>query len=70
MPKEEAVDAAFDPAGMTAAFVVTHKGRIIAERYGEHITPTTPSRFTATLGSGGPKIRAVTTNGSVVVRRQ
>jgi len=27
-------------------------------------------RFTATLGSGGPKVRAVTTNGSVVVRRQ
>ena len=27
-------------------------------------------RFTATLGSGGPKIRAVTTNGSVIVRRQ
>ena len=38
----EAVDAAFDPAGMTAAFVVTYKGKIIAERYGEHITPTTP----------------------------
>src|SRR5713101_4256675 len=38
----EAVDAAFDPAGMTAAFVVTYKGQIIAERYGEHITPTTP----------------------------
>jgi CubicO group peptidase (beta-lactamase class C family) len=38
----EAVNAAFDPAGMTAAFVVTYRGRIIAERYGEHITPTTP----------------------------
>ena len=38
----QAVDAAFDPAGMTAAFVVTYKGRIIAERYGERITPTTP----------------------------
>src|SRR5260370_3048048 len=38
----EAVDAAFDPAGMTAAFVVTYKGQIIAERYGEHIAPTTP----------------------------
>ena len=38
----EAIDAAFDPAGMTAAFVVTYKGRIIGERYGEHITPTTP----------------------------
>ncbi len=37
-----AVDAAFDPAGMTAAFVVTHQGRIIAERYGDGITPTTP----------------------------
>ena len=39
---EQAVDAAFDPAAMTAAFVVTYKGRIIAEKYGEHITPTTP----------------------------
>ena len=37
-----AVDAAFDPDGMTAAFVVTHKGHIVAERYGEGITPTTP----------------------------
>jgi DUF4097 and DUF4098 domain-containing protein YvlB len=26
--------------------------------------------FTATLGSGGPKVRAMTTNGSVVVRRE
>src|SRR6185436_11468849 len=39
---QAAVDAAFDPAGMTAAFVVTYKGRIIAERYGDRITPTTP----------------------------
>ena len=39
---QQAVDAAFDPAAMTAAFVVTYKGRIIAERYGENITPTTP----------------------------
>ena len=39
---QQAVEAAFDPAGMTAAFVVTYKGRIIAERYGEHITYTTP----------------------------
>jgi CubicO group peptidase (beta-lactamase class C family) len=39
----QAVDAAFDPAGsMTAAFVVTWKGRIIAERYGAGITRTTP----------------------------
>jgi CubicO group peptidase (beta-lactamase class C family) len=39
---QAAVDAAFDPAGMTAAFVVTYKGEIIAERYGEHVTMTTP----------------------------
>src|SRR5262245_341969 len=39
---KEAVDSAFDPAAMTAAFVVTYKGRIIAERYGDNITPTTP----------------------------
>ena len=32
----------FDPAGMTAAFVVTWKGRIIAERYGDGIAHTTP----------------------------
>jgi CubicO group peptidase (beta-lactamase class C family) len=38
----QAVDAAFDPIAMTAAFVVTYKGRIIAERYGQGITPTTP----------------------------
>jgi len=38
----QAVDAAFDPAGMTAAFVVTWKGRIIAERYGDGISHTTP----------------------------
>lgn len=31
----QAVDAAFGtPAGLTAAFVVVHKGRIVAERYG------------------------------------
>jgi CubicO group peptidase (beta-lactamase class C family) len=39
---QRAVDAAFDPAGMTAAFVVTHRGRIIGERYGDGITATTP----------------------------
>ena len=40
---KEAVDAAFESAeGMTAAFVVTWKGRIIAERYREGITPATP----------------------------
>jgi CubicO group peptidase (beta-lactamase class C family) len=39
----QAVDAAFEPStGMTAAFVVTWKGRIIGERYGPGITATTP----------------------------
>jgi CubicO group peptidase (beta-lactamase class C family) len=39
----QAVSAAFEPAAaMTAAFVVTWKGRIIAERYGEGITMHTP----------------------------
>src|SRR5690606_14101047 len=31
---EAAVEAAFDPAGMTAAFVAVYRGQIIAERYG------------------------------------
>ncbi|MFN7916646.1 MAG: serine hydrolase [Vicinamibacterales bacterium] len=39
---QAAVDAAFDPNAMTAAFVVTYKGRIVAEKYGPNITPTTP----------------------------
>jgi CubicO group peptidase (beta-lactamase class C family) len=39
----QAVDAAFEPAaGMTAAFVVTWRGRLVAERYGEGITARTP----------------------------
>src|SRR2546423_7647456 len=38
-----AVDAAFEPAeGMTAALVVTWKGRIVGERYGQGITARTP----------------------------
>lgn len=38
-----AVDAAFDePEAYTSAFVVTHKGRIVAERYMSGIGPTTP----------------------------
>jgi CubicO group peptidase (beta-lactamase class C family) len=38
-----AMDAAFEPAdGMTAAFVVTWKGRIIGERYGDGISMHTP----------------------------
>jgi CubicO group peptidase (beta-lactamase class C family) len=40
---KEAVDAAFEPAdGMTAAFVVTWRGRIVGERYGAHATMSTP----------------------------
>jgi len=50
LPKEidaaklkNAIDEAFDPVeGQTAAFVVTWKGRLIGERYGEGITQTTP----------------------------
>jgi CubicO group peptidase (beta-lactamase class C family) len=40
---KQALDAAFEPAaGMTAAFVVTWKGRLIGERYGTGITMHTP----------------------------
>src|SRR5690348_12118068 len=40
---KQAVNAAFEPAeGMTAAFVVTWRGRLIAERYGEGLTARTP----------------------------
>ncbi len=40
---KRAVDAAFEsPAGMTAAFVVTWRGRLIGERYGDGITMGTP----------------------------
>jgi CubicO group peptidase (beta-lactamase class C family) len=39
---KQAMDAAFVPAALTAAFVVTWKGRIVAERYGEGITSHTP----------------------------
>jgi CubicO group peptidase (beta-lactamase class C family) len=39
---DAAVDAAFaDPAAMTAAFLVVHKGRIVAERYAPGITKDT-----------------------------
>jgi CubicO group peptidase (beta-lactamase class C family) len=39
----QAVNAAFDPAdALTAAFVVTHKGRIIAERYTDGFSKNTP----------------------------
>lgn len=39
----QAVDAAFEPAeSMTAAVVVTWRGHIVGERYGEHITARTP----------------------------
>src|SRR5438477_292432 len=40
---KHAIDAAFEPdSGMTAAFVVTWRGRLIGERYGEAITMHTP----------------------------
>jgi CubicO group peptidase (beta-lactamase class C family) len=40
---KQAVDAAFEPAaGMTAAFVVTWRGRLVGERYGAGITARTP----------------------------
>ena len=40
---QQAIEAAFEPAnGMTAAFVVTWRGRLIAERYGDGITMRTP----------------------------
>jgi len=37
-----ALEAVFDPDAMTAAFVVTYKGQIIAERYAEGIDMHTP----------------------------
>ena len=38
-----AVEAAFEPPeALTAAFVVTWKGRLIAERYGEGVDVRTP----------------------------
>jgi len=39
---ERALKTADDPAGMTAALLITYKGRIVAEHYGEHITYLTP----------------------------
>ena len=40
---EQALKTAFEPAeALTAAFVVTYKGKIIAEGYGENITKDTP----------------------------
>jgi CubicO group peptidase (beta-lactamase class C family) len=40
---KQAVDAAFEPAeGLTSAFVVTHKGRLVGERYMDGITSSTP----------------------------
>jgi CubicO group peptidase (beta-lactamase class C family) len=40
---KQAIDAAFEPdAAMTAAFVVTWRGRLIAERYGAGIGARTP----------------------------
>lgn len=40
---KQAVDAAFDPPGaLTAAFVVTWRGRLVGERYASGITDRTP----------------------------
>ncbi len=40
---KQAIDSAFAPAeALTAAFVVTYKGRIIAEKYADGITMNTP----------------------------
>lgn len=39
---EEAVKVADDPSGMTAAFLITYEGRIVAEHYGEHVSHSTP----------------------------
>lgn len=40
---QDALASAFSPEeGLTAAFVVTWRGRLIAERYGAGITPATP----------------------------
>jgi CubicO group peptidase (beta-lactamase class C family) len=40
---KQAVDTAFEPVGaMTSAYVVTWRGKIIAERYAPGITPQTP----------------------------
>ncbi len=39
---ERAVAAAMDPAGMTLGFVVTHRGRILGEAYGEGVDMHTP----------------------------
>ena len=38
----EAIELAFAAEAMTAAYVVTHRGHIIAERYGDGIGPKTP----------------------------
>ena len=46
---DAAVEAAFDPAGMTGAFVVTYKGRIIGERYGPNVTKDTPDPVGGTI---------------------
>ena len=45
---QQAVDAAFEPASaMTAAYVVTWRGKIIAERYAPGVTPQTPLESSA-----------------------
>lgn len=39
---QQALDAAFEPSSLTAAYLVTWRGRIIAERYAPGIAPQTP----------------------------
>ena len=54
---KQAIDAAFDPsASMTAAFVVTWRGRLIAERYGSGITGKTMA-FQIAADASGHSIR-------------
>lgn len=58
------------PANYSAEFETgTVHGRVTID-FPVTIQSGNERRYTATLGSGGPKIRAVTTNGSVVVQRQ
>ena len=58
------------PANYSAEFETgTVHGRVTID-FPVTILAGNARRYTATLGSGGPKVRAVTTNGSVDVRRQ
>ena len=54
---------------LLAAAQAVQPGRVEID-FPATIHPGRRRLLTATLGSGGPKIRAVTTNGSVTVRRE